>query len=102
MESLMPKIWAEELERSRRILASKERELSQFPKGSIQKKKIHNIYYYYLCGREDGKVQSKYLGKESPQIRDLILRLKERKALEDSIRRSKADIRLLEKAVRLK
>ncbi|MDL2298068.1 hypothetical protein LJC40_02830 [Synergistaceae bacterium OttesenSCG-928-D05] len=101
-ESLIIKIWEEELERSRRILESKRRNLLQFPKGSVQKKKINNEEYYYLCKRENGKVKSEYLGKESSKIRELILQLNERKALLDSIRRSEADIRLLEKAVKLK
>lgn len=95
-------IWDDELERSKRILESKKNRLAELPKGSIHGKKINGGVYYYLCYREKDKIKSEYLGSDPQKVGDLRERIKNRKALELSIRRSMEDIRLLEKAVKLK
>ena len=101
-ESMIRGIWREELARSKELLSFKERSLHELPKGSIQIKRIKGREYYYLFYREGGRVKSNYLGSDPRKFEVLRKQIDRRKALELSIKRSKEDIRLLEKAVRLK
>ena len=57
----------EELENSLRMQARYEEELACLPLGSLSKRVIKGNEYYYLVYREEGKVQSKYRGKSSPE-----------------------------------
>jgi hypothetical protein len=74
----------------------------ELPKGSIHAKKIKGGVYYYRCYRDKDKIISDYLGRDPQKLSELREQIKNRKALELSIRRTGEDIRLLEKAVKLK
>jgi hypothetical protein len=100
--NLVRGIWEEELERSRRILEAKKGQLAKLPKGSIHKKKIRNGVYYYLYYRDKDRVRAEYIGNDPVKVKKLQEEIASRKALELSIRRSREDIRLLERAARLK
>lgn len=60
---LLKGILEEELERSKRMKQSYDRELSKLPRGSLVVKKINKRPYYYLIYRDKlGKVRSVYRG----------------------------------------
>jgi hypothetical protein len=84
------------------ILEIKKKRLTGLPKGSIQQRSRRNGVYYYLFYRDGGKVKSAYLGNDPEKIEPVREQLEQRKYLEQSIKRTKEDIRLLEKAIRLK
>ena len=95
-------IWKDELQRSKEILEIKKKRLMNLPKGSIQPRNRRNGVYYYLFYRDGSKVKSAYLGNDSRKIEQVREQLKQRKSLEQSIKRTEEDIRLLEKASKLK
>lgn len=77
-----------------------EKEIKDLPDGHIDIKKIGNRSYYYLRYWEDGKLKSKYLGKEAMDIvtkvnlcnelkRKLVLVKEEEKRLEKAIEKIK-------------
>jgi hypothetical protein len=101
-DSIVKEIWLEELQRSKEILEINERRLRALPKGSIQPRKRRGGVYYYLFFRDGKKVKSSYLGSDPAKIEAVQEQIARRKALELSIRRARKDIRLLEKAVKLK
>lgn len=70
-------------------------ELSKLPKGSIKKRKIGKKIYYYLQYREGNKVIHDYLGKSEPK--EIIDKLKRRKALEKELKTVKDSLKLLSK-----
>ncbi|MEL9969528.1 hypothetical protein [Metallosphaera sp.] len=55
-----------EIEERRNIL---EKELESLPSGHVESKTINGKKYYYLRYWEEGKLKSKYLGKEVEKIR---------------------------------
>jgi hypothetical protein len=101
-DSIVKEIWLEELQRSKEILEINEQRLQALPKGSIQPRKRRNGVYYYLFFRDGKRVKSNYLGSDPVKIEAVQKQIARRKALELSIRRTRNDIRLLEKAVKLK
>jgi hypothetical protein len=101
-DNLVKDIWKEELQRSKEILEIKMKRLTGLPKGSIQQRQRRNSVYYYLFYRDGNKVKSTYLGCDSEKIKQLREQIGQRKSLEESIIRTKEDIRLLEKAMLLK
>ena len=102
LESIVKDIWKDELQRSKEILEIKKTRLMNLPKGSIQPRSRRNGVYYYLFYRDGNKVKSAYLGNDQEKMEQLREQLEQRKFLELSIKRTKEDIRLLEKAIRLK
>jgi hypothetical protein len=77
-------------------------QLVELPRGSLQAKKIKSGVYYYLYYRDKDRVRAEYIGNEPVKVKKLQEQIAKRKALEVSIKRSREDIRLLEKAVKLK
>jgi len=94
--------WADDLERMRRIYEASEERLKDYPKGSLHLKKIKGNEYYYLFWRDGDKVCSKYVGQDPEALRDIKLKIGARKERESDLRKLADDIRLLEKAVKLK
>ena len=54
----------EEYDRSKRIVASIDKELSKLPVGYISKKQIGGHIYYYIQFKENGKLKSQYVNKD--------------------------------------
>ena len=91
--SLIEEVLKEEYERLSRIERSLMLELDELPKGSIQKKKIKERYYYYLMYRDGEKIKSQYLSAEEvPEIRKLIDKRKEDEKALKEIRNNKEKI----------
>lgn len=59
-------ILREEMENSLRMKENYERELAKLPRGSLIKKNIKGLEYFYLICREHGKVRFIYKGKSVP------------------------------------
>ena len=79
----------EEYERIQQRIKEIEEELREMPQGHIEPKKIGNSVYYYLRYWEDGRLKSKYLGKNPGEIQEA-LRKAEQLRRELSYLKSKA------------
>ncbi|WP_246263790.1 hypothetical protein [Metallosphaera tengchongensis] len=66
----------EDLERKRDIL---EKELERLPSGHLEAKTVNGKVYYYLRFWEEGKLRSKYLGKEGEKMKERVERASELK-----------------------
>lgn len=95
--SVLEEVLFEEYERANRIKKALENEFLELPKGSIQRKLIHNVECYYLVYREGKKVKSKYINTgRLDEYRSLINRRKEN---EESLKQIKKSIKQIEKAL---
>ena len=72
-----------------------DKEISKLPKGSIKKRKFGCKFYYYLQYREGDKILQDYLGKSEPK--EIINKLKKRKALKKELKKVKDALKLLSK-----
>lgn len=92
----------EELQNSLQMKKNYERELLKLPKGSLTKKKIKGIGYYYIVFREKGKIRFIYKGRNISQ--NLIEKYKRAKELRAKYRKSlsqlKKQIRFLRGSLR--
>ena len=100
--SIIKSIWAEEIERLKRIYEVMQNTLGKYPKGSIQVKKIKGKEQHYLMWREGKKIKYKYIGNDLEVIKKVRLGIGARKEGEEAQRKRKKDIQLLEKALLLK
>ena len=95
---VLDSVMREEYDRINRIMHNIEVEINSLPKGYISEKKIKGKIYYYLQYRENNKVKSSYLKKETvDSYRALI---EHRKELEKELKYMKADRRKLERVLR--
>lgn len=62
----------EEYERIKGRIKEIEERLKGLPAGHIEAKKIGNNVYYYLRYWEDGKLKSKYLGKDPSRVQEML------------------------------
>jgi hypothetical protein len=69
--------------------------LRRLPKGSIKRRRINRNFYYYLQSRKGPKVVHKYLGKQDPK--ELQKQLKERRQLENELKKIHESLHLLNK-----
>ncbi|MUN29432.1 hypothetical protein [Sulfuracidifex metallicus] len=77
----------ERLEHIKKEINEIEKELASLPSGHIDSKKVNDNQYYYLRYWEDGKLKSRYIGKDasaikaelerSAELRQKLARLKE-------------------------
>lgn len=95
--SILMEVLQEELERLDRQRQAYELHLSELPKGYISKKNIRGKEAYYLQYREGDKIISKWIPSDDlPQVEQQV---KQRKMLEASLRRVKADQKRLRKVL---
>jgi len=88
----------EECERSKKMKAAMERELSTLPSGYISKKIINKKVYCYLQRRVGLKIIGTYIPlEEIEQIKDQVAR---RKQLEKSIKELEINIKKIERVVK--
>ncbi len=73
-----------------------ESEISSLPEGHVDAKKIGNNVYYYLRYWEEGKLKSKYLGKEGSEV---VEKVKRNNELKKKLVLLKEEERRLEKAL---
>ena len=98
---LITAVFADELERTERLIARYEKEISEYPKGSIFRRKIGNGEYLYLNYREGKKVVSKFLGKaETFNTSELESQLARRKELFALLKKLRQDKSALEKELK--
>jgi hypothetical protein len=96
--TLLDDVLIEEYERSKKIKAAMEKEISQLPQGYISKKLIHNKSYFYIQKRKGPKIISSYIStKDLPILEKQIIR---RKQLEMSLKEVKANIKKIERVIK--
>ena len=100
--AIVKKIWAEEIARLERIYEAAQKALEKYPKGSIQIKRIKGKEQHYLMWRDGKKIKCKYIGNDPDAIKKAQMGIDARKDREHAQRELLKDIRLLEKALRLK
>jgi cell division septum initiation protein DivIVA len=92
----------EEYEELKRKIAEMEEKLRDLPKGHLEAKKLGNNVYYYLRYWEDGRLKSKYLGKDAGEV---LQKLREAEDLKKSLNSLKIKIKeyeiILEKLDRI-
>src|SRR5665647_920526 len=96
--TVLDSVLQEEYERSKKMKAAMERELSTLPSGYISKKIINKNVYYYLQKRVGLKIIGAYIPlEEVQQIKDRVAR---RKQLEKSIRELEINIKKIERVLK--
>ena len=91
----------DELERSNSMIKRYSEELEKLPKGSIVVRNFGNQSYVYLARREDGKVVSKYLGKDDAvDISALKKELEKRKVITKTLKNLKQEKTELERLLK--
>lgn len=98
---LILSVFADELERTKRLISRYEKEAESLPKGSIFKRKIGAHEYFYLNYREGNKVISKFIGKaNSYDETELKSKLERRKELTRLLRKLHSEQKQLEKELK--
>ncbi len=96
--AVLDDVLIEEYERSKRMKAAMEKELSQLPQGYISKKFICNKYYFYIQKREGSKIISSYISpKDLPIFEKEIMK---RKQLEMSLKEVNSNIKKIERVIK--
>lgn len=84
-----------------KLLSKYESEISKMPRGSISMKKRSNRDYAYLAHREGKKVVFDYVGPASSDaVQELRQMIERRKELEDKIRQTKQNLKVVERSLR--
>ena len=96
--TILSSLIEKEEERNRKMIDAYQEELDRLPRGSITVKTISGKRYYYLSYRSDGKVVSKYLGKEEAlgAIKDRLDRRAQIESILKSLREEQAKIKKME------
>lgn len=97
--TILSSLIEKEEERNRKMIDAYQEELDRLPRGSITVKTISGKRYYYLSYRSDGKVVSKYLGKEEAAlgaIKDKLDRRAQIESILKSLREEQAKIKKME------
>ena len=84
------------LESKKHYLALKkkiERDIRNSPAGSIKKRQISGLVYYYLQKRVGPKIVQQYLGKVKPE--ELLKQIAERRSLKAELKNVDARLRLV-------
>ena len=94
-------ILEEEKRRLLRLQARYEQQLSQFPKGSISRKKRWNREYLYLAYRDSDKVKFEYIGPvDSEAAEEVGVKVRRRKDLEEKLSQVDANLADVERGLR--
>ena len=95
--SILMEVLQEELDRLDRQRAAYELHLQDLPRGYISKKNIRGKESYYLQHRDGSKIISKWIPADN--LREVELRVNQRKMVEASLRRVKEDQKKLRKVL---
>lgn len=96
--AILDDVLIEEYERSKRMKAAMEKELSQLPQGYISKKFIYNKFYFYIQKRKGSKIISTYISSKDLPI--LERDIKKRKQLEISLKEVNLNIKKIERVIK--
>jgi len=78
-----------------------QKQIAKQPQGCLWVKSRGKRKYAYLAHREEGAVHFKYIGPIPSKKHDaLLLQIKERKLLEESVRVMREDLRIIERTLR--
>ncbi len=90
----------EEYERLLSLLEKYNNEVSRLPKGSLSVKEIRGRRYAYIARRINGKVNFKYIGRDSSkEVQRIAAEIHKRTEYKSKIRAVKRDIKELERAL---
>ena len=77
------------------------REIADLPIGSLSRKRRWNREYYYLAYRDSEKVKFDYIGPSNSKAVQIIeQKIKQRKTLQQKLRRVKENLRDVERSLR--
>ena len=101
--SIVQDILKDEKNRLEGLLHNYKKDLSDFPKSSLSRKRRGNCFYVYLANRKGDKVIFKYIGKEdSDEVKKLKEQIQKRKKLENIIKKVKSDLIEVRRGLRAK
>jgi len=90
---VMKSIIDEEYQRLKKLQLMYDEKISQFPKGSVVKKKRGQKYYCYLSYRDKNKVKTDYIGTiDSEKVKEVVKKVEERKKYENLRKRVKNNL----------
>jgi len=99
--SVIMGIMEEELKRLEELSSFYRQKISDMPKGSISIKERAGKKYIYLARREDKKVVFEYVGKDSPEIRNSLLKkIEQRKEYQSKLKQVQSNLKEVRKALR--
>ena len=77
----------EEKQRNIKMQEAYKKEIATLRKGSISKKTISGINYYYLKYRQKDKVKNDYIGKDEELVEKVRVEIEKRKHLQSLLKR---------------
>jgi len=99
--SIIKGILKEELARLEDLCVFYEKKLSEFPRGSISVKERNGKRYIYLARREDKKVVFKYIGKDIPEVMNVLNeQLRQRKEFQSKLHQAKDNLKEVKRSLR--
>jgi len=98
--SVIQTVIVEEYERNQRMQKAYQEELLNFPRGSINKKRIKGHDYFYWVYRENGKVINKYISPKENDIEFLREQIKKRQHIQQVIGKLKIEQKEMQKYIR--
>ena len=98
--SVIRHVLEEELDRLEKLIPEYEQKLKNIPDGSVSRKKRNKKYYLYRAYRDKGKINFVYIGHEdSDAAKQALADRKERIRYQQLLKKVKADIRELKRAL---
>lgn len=101
--SIIKGILKEELARLEDLCVFYDKKMSELPRGSISVKERNRKRYIYLARREDKKIIFKYIGKDTPEVRNALNeQLRQRKEFQSKLRQVKENLKEVRRSLREK
>ncbi len=97
--SVIKNVLEDEYNRLNQLIKKYKKEINKLQKGSISYKNIKGHTYAYLAYRDKGKLNFKYLGKESENIKKISEGIKARKKYESLLKAAQKNLKEIKKAV---
>ncbi len=98
--AILKNIIMEEQQRLQELIDLYQREINQFPRGSVQIKNIHGKKYLYLAYRDNEKVKFEYIGPvKSDKSEKVMKQIEHRRSIEADLRKAKKELKEIERVL---
>jgi len=94
---VIEKVLNKEYQRLSRLKYDYEQIINKLPKGSVILKNRKNTTYYYLVFRDKEKIVFQYIGKDKNKIKDLKIKILQRKKIQLLLKGINKDLKILYK-----